>query len=153
MKIIAFLILYLGGGVALYPYLDTVHSVGVLLDKIYSHASVELGADLWGRLGLSFIYASLFHLIWASFFSESATVWVSTINIKDMCYLFLRAVGFFATGLVALGLVGLSTKKVPYADFHQYFTFLVICMLLGVWAWSVKDFFVAVVNYTGRKTL
>lgn len=150
MKIIAFLIVYLGGGLALYPYLDVLYPVGVSFDNFYNLFSLELGADLWVRLGLSFIYASLFHLVCASFYSESAKGWVSTINIRDICYLFLRSVGFFVAGVLVLGLVGMTAKQVPHTDFHQYFGFLVICMLVGVWVWSVKDFFVAIINYAGR---
>lgn len=151
MKVIAFLAIYLAGGVALFPFLDLMRPVGVFLDHFYSQIFLGSTADVAERLSLSFIYASLFHLMWSALFSESAKNWVYTINFRDLCYLALRCLSFFGVSLISLGLVGITSQKVPRTDFHQYFTFLVICMLLGLWAWSLKDFLVAAIHYTGRR--
>ncbi|VVQ37029.1 hypothetical protein [Pseudomonas fluorescens] len=151
MKIIAFLAIYLAGGVALFPFLDLMRPVGVFIDHFYSQIFLGSGADVAERLSQSFIYASLFHLVWSALFSESAKSWVPTINFRDLCYLALRCLSFFGVSLISLGLVGITSQKVPRTDFHQYFTFLVICMLLGLWAWSLKDFLVAAFHCTGRR--
>jgi hypothetical protein len=151
MRTIAYLVLYLAGGLALYPCLDVLHGVGVSFDRFYSWASIDLGADLWGRLGVCFIYASLFDLVWAAFFSESSDSWTPTVRTQDVWYLFFSCIGYFAMAVVTAGLVGLTTKKVPYTDFHQYFTFLVLSALLGVWTLALKDFSVAIFHYAGRK--
>lgn len=151
MKIIAFLAIYLAGGVALFPLLDLFRPVGISLDQFYSEFYLSSGADVAQRLSLSFIYASVFHLGWAALFSESAKSWVYTTSIKDLCYLALRCLSFFCISLMTLGLVGKSIQKVPSTEFHQYFHFLVICMLVGAWAWELKNFLIAVINYAARK--
>lgn len=151
MKIIAFVAIYLAGGVALFPYLDHMRPVGVSLDQFYSEFYLSSGVDVAQRLSLSFIYASAFHLVWSALFSESAKSWVYTTNIIDICYLALRCLSTFCISLVSLGLVGKSTQKAPYTDFHQYFTFLVICMLAGAWAWELKHFLIGVIYYVARK--
>ncbi|MBV4476851.1 hypothetical protein [Pseudomonas botevensis] len=151
MKTIAFFAIYLAGGVALFPFLDLLRPVGVSLDHFYSEFFLSSGIDVAQRLSLSFIYASLFHLVWSALFSESAKSWVYTTDIKDLCYLALRCMSAFCISLMSLGLVGKSTQKVPHTDFHQYFTFLVICMLLGAWAWELKNFLIAAIYYAARK--
>ncbi|UIN54156.1 hypothetical protein [Pseudomonas kribbensis] len=151
MKIIAFVVIYLAGGVALFPYLDHMRPVGISLDQFYSEFYLGSGVDVAQRLSVSFIYASAFHLVWSALFSESAKSWVYTTNITDICYLALRCLSSFCISLMSLGLVGKSTQKAPYTDFHQYFTFLVICMLAGAWAWGLKDFLIAAIYYTARK--
>lgn len=95
MKIIAFLAIYLAGGVALFPLLDLFRPVGISLDQFYSEFYLSSGADVAQRLSLSFIYASVFHLGWAALFSESSKSWVYTTSIKDLCYLAIRCLSFF----------------------------------------------------------
>ena len=151
MKIIAFFAIYLAGGVALFPLIDLFRPVGISLDRFYSEFYLSPGADVAQRLSLSFIYASVFHLGWAALFSESAKSWVYTTNIKDLCYLALRSLSTFCISLMTLGLVGKSAQIVPSTEFHQYFHFLVIGMLAGVWAWELKNFLIAVIHYTARK--
>ncbi|WP_192558197.1 hypothetical protein [Pseudomonas allokribbensis] len=151
MKIIAFVAIYLAGGVALFPFLDLLRPVGISLDHFYSEFFLNSGVDVAQRLSLSFIYASAFHMVWSALFSESAKSWVYTTNVIDLYYLALRCLSAFCISLMSLGLVGKSTHKAPYTDFHQYFTFLVICMLAGAWAWELKHFLIAVIYYAARK--
>ncbi|OFJ44894.1 hypothetical protein BJN42_16985 [Pseudomonas koreensis] len=151
MKVIAFLAIYFAGGVALFPFLDLMRPVGVLLDHFYSQIFLGSDADVAQRLSLSFIYASLFHLVWSALFSEAAKRWASSVSVRDVCYLAFQCLSLFFISLISLGLVGVTSQHVPRTDFHQYFTFLVICMLLGLWAWSLKDFLVAAFHCTGRR--
>ncbi len=151
MKIIAFVAIYLAGGVALFPYLDHMRPVGISLDQFYSEFYLSSGVDVAQRLSLSFIYASAFHLVWSALFSESAKSWVYTTNITDICYLALRCLSSFCISLMTLGLVGKSAQKVPFTEFGQYFHFLVICMLAGAWAWELKHFLIGVIYYAARK--
>ncbi|WP_406226709.1 hypothetical protein ACI7YU_14015 [Pseudomonas siliginis] len=151
MKVIAFLAIYFAGGIALFPFLDLMRPVGVLLDHFYSLIFLDSGADVARRLSLSFIYASLFHLTWSALFSESAKRRASTVNVRDLCYLAFQCLGLFCISLISLGLVGITGQHVPRTEFHQYFTFLVICMLLGLWAWSLKDLLVAATHCAERK--
>jgi hypothetical protein len=151
MKMIAVVAIYLAGGVALFPFLELLRPVGMALDSFYSWLSIGSGVETAQRLSLSFIYASLFHLVCAACSSTSARSWVSAIRIKDLCARALWCLGSFSISLVTLGLVGLTTYKVPKTDFHQYFTYLVICMLLGAWAWSLTSFLLSAIRYTARK--
>lgn len=153
MKMIAVVAIYLAGGIALFPFIEFLRPVGVALDSVYSWFSMGSGVDTAQRLSLSFIYASLFHLFCSVCSSASASRGVSAIRIRDLCTRALWCLGSFSISLLTLGLVGLTTYKVPKTDFHHYFTYLVICMLSGVWAWSIKDFLLTVIRYAERKPL
>lgn len=150
MKNILFLFLYLGGGVLLYRWIELLRPAGEGLYLFYSWFSLGSNYEIAIRQCLSFIYAGLFHLGWAVLFSESAETWAHTITKANVVYLFFRSVAFFVSCLLILGLVGVGLAKRPYSPFHQYFSLLVTCMLLGGWAWSLKDFFAAIIRY-GRR--
>lgn len=151
MKIIAFLIIYLAGGLALYPFSEYARPVAVFLQGLYSSFSITFSVDLGLQLSLCYIYSSLFHLVWYACFSESSKSWMSTIRFKSVVHLALRLLSNLLFSLLGLGLVGMSEQAVPSSDFHQYFKFLVICMLLGTWTRSFKDFLMGVVGYSRRE--
>ncbi|MCD9118468.1 hypothetical protein [Pseudomonas bijieensis] len=62
MKNILFLILYLGGGVGLYRWVDFLRPVGEGLNGFYSWVWLDSGSEFAIRQFLSFSYASFF--IW-----------------------------------------------------------------------------------------
>lgn len=95
MKVIVFLAIYFAGGVALFPFLDLMRPVGVLLDHFYSQIFLGSDADVAQRLSLSFIYASLFHLVWSALFSEAAKRWASKVSVRDVCYLAFQCLSPF----------------------------------------------------------
>ncbi|QEO78809.1 hypothetical protein [Pseudomonas brassicacearum] len=152
MKNLLFLFLYLGGGVLLYRWIELLRPAGEGLDFFYSWVLLDTNHEVAIRQCLSFIYASFFHLGWAALFSEPAKTWVHTVTKGNVVYLFFRSAAFLISCLLILGLVGVGLAKRPYSPFHQYFSLLVTCMLLGGWAWSLKDFILAVLNVMGRKS-
>lgn len=151
MKSMAFVIIFLGGGVALYPFINELQPAGHALNRIYSWFTPGLSVDVATRLSVSYFYASLFHLVWSALLGESASVWGPTVRGKDLVYLALRCLGYWLVSLITLGLVGMTSQKVPYSDFHRYFSYLVMCMLIGVWAGCIRDFVVAAVYYVRGK--
>lgn len=151
MKIVVFVIIYFAGGLALFPFTDYLRPVAVFFEGLYSAFSVSFSLELGQRLGLSYLYSSLFHLVWCAVFSESSKSWMSSIRLKHVAYLALRCLGNLLASLVGLGLVGMSQQAVSSGDFHQYFTLLVICLLLGSWTWAFKDFLLGVVGYVRRE--
>ncbi|WP_417697872.1 hypothetical protein [Pseudomonas sp.] len=152
MKNILFLPLYFGGGVLLYQWIEFLRPAGEGLNTFYSWVLLDTNPELAIRQGLSFIYASFFHLGWAALFSESAKNWVHTVNKGNVVYLFFRSAAFLVACLVILGMVGVGLARRPYSPFHQYFSLLVTCVLLGGWTWSLKDFVLAVFDIMGRKS-
>ncbi|QKS80568.1 hypothetical protein [Pseudomonas bijieensis] len=151
MKNILFLILYLGGGVGLYRWVDFLRPVGEGLNGFYSWVWLDSGSELAIRQFLSFSYASFFYLVWMAIFPEPAKSYVYTVVGSKVVSSFLRSMALFVSCLLILGLVGVGLVKRPYSAFHQYFSLLVTCVLLGGWTIYLKDFFLTAANYMGRK--
>nr|WP_301300932.1 hypothetical protein [Pseudomonas kilonensis] len=136
----------------MYRWIELLNPAGEGLNLFYSWVLLGTNHEVAIRQCLAFIYASFFHLGWATLFSESAKTWVHTVTKGNVFYLFFRSAAFFVSCLLILGLVGVGLAKRPYSPFHQYFSLLVTCVLLGGWAWSLKDFILAVLNIMGRKS-
>lgn len=121
------------------------------VDKFfYCCGAVGLTWKIVSYAFICFFWSSIFHTLWIVFFSARTEDWVSTLRFSNLIYLFMRALTFFCFSILILGLVVAGVAKKPFSDFHQYFSILIPCLLLGGWVWSVRDFFIAIFNYARR---
>ncbi|NAS97317.1 hypothetical protein CU664_11095 [Pseudomonas syringae pv. actinidifoliorum] len=141
------LTIYVVGGASLYFFVDDLAGLGCGVSHIYSYFFLVLDARISTYSVMGFFWSTFCHTVWIILFSEKTESWVSEVGLSNVMYLFVRVFVFLFFSFVILGVVGIGVAKKPFSDFHQFFSILVPCLLLGGWVWSVRDFLIAAFNY------
>ncbi|WP_024681714.1 hypothetical protein [Pseudomonas syringae] len=144
------MVIYVLGGLALYFLTGNLTGLGLVVDSIYTWFFLDSGLKVAVYKVTCLMWSTICHVCWMALFSERSESWVDSLRFQNVLYLFFRMLIFLFLSLLILGVVGVEVAKKPFSDFHQFFSILVPCLLLGGWVWSARDFFIAVSNYKKR---
>lgn len=87
-----------------------------------------------------FAYASLYHFSWAALNRENLEQCITRHTFRGMLYLLGTTVTFFLLVLFILALTCSGISKRPLPDIAIFNSVLVVCFVLGGWAWGAVDF-------------
>lgn len=138
------LAVYALGGVGLYYLAGQLIAAGEAMDAMYAWVFLDAGVQISVYQFTCFVWSTVCHACWMALFSRRGVVWVERIKFSNVIYLFFRMLGYLFFCLFILGIVGVGVAKRPFSDFHQFFSILVPCLLLGGWVWSARDLLIAV---------
>ncbi|KAA8691275.1 MULTISPECIES: hypothetical protein [Pseudomonas syringae group] len=138
------LVVYVLGGIGLYYVTGYLRATGEIMDAMYAWIFLDAGVQISVYQFTCFGWSTVCHACWSTFFSRRGVVWVESISFSNVICLFFRVLGYLFFCLFILGIVGVGVAKRPFSDFHQFFSILIPCLLLGGWVWSARDILIAV---------
>nr|WP_080270510.1 hypothetical protein [Pseudomonas syringae] len=138
------LAVYVLGGIGLYYFTGHLTAAGEVMDAMYAWIYLDAGVRISTYQFTCLCWSTVCHACWMALFSPKGVVWVGSIRFSNVVYLFFRTLGYLFFCFFILAIVGVGVAKRPFSDFHQFFSILVPCLLLGGWVWSARDFLIAV---------